>query len=75
MHARAGRRGQSPNSFHDTLVRNILGALRVTEVAGFPGLYTPKHNQQRAYLGITLCGASVQWCRVETRLSQAWTVS
>lgn len=73
---RTGRGSESPNSFHGVLVRKgILGALRVTEVAYPPRLDIPEHAHQYAYLGITLLGASVQWCGAETRLSQAWTVT
>jgi AraC family transcriptional regulator len=73
---RDGRRSRDPNVFHGGLLRDgNLGSLRVTEVAYPPGLDVATHAHQHAYLGITVRGASVQWCGTQTRLSQAWTVT
>lgn len=67
---------QRVNSFHGALMRNgVLGDLRVTEVAYPPGLEIPEHAHQHAYVGITLSGASLQWCGAERRFSKAWTVT
>ncbi len=75
-YTQATRPSQSANFFHGALVRKgVLGTLRVTEVAYPPRLDIPTHAHQHAYLGITLRGASVQWCGAQTRLSQAWTVT
>lgn len=64
------------DSFHGGLIRDgKLGSLLVTEVAYPPGLDIPTHAHQHAYLGITLRGASVQWCGTQKRLSEAWAVT
>ncbi len=74
--ARDGEGVRGPNFFHGDLVReDTLGGFRVSEVAYPSGLDIPTHAHQHAYLGITLRGASVQWCGSQTRFSQPWTVT